>query len=743
MRHLAAKFWIIPLLILSLLITACSSATAVPTQPPPPSPSNVPGPAVSQTSNASQTIRIYASLPLSGASKIVGQSLENAMRLALTDVTGGTGYISKLKIDFVPLDNGSANTTGPDPAQEAINANKAANDPETVLYLGPTSTATAQVAIPILNKANIAMISPGTTYPGLTKSIQSITKSDEPARYYPSGVRNYFRLLPTDELQGRADASYTEAKLQLHKVFVVEDGTDYGQGLAKAYELAATYYNLVLLGHSSLSANADNADKVSGDIKAANPEVVFFAGGSRPAARLVAKLRANGNKAAFLGGGGIQDDAFVQDAGPAAEGVYSSISGTDSSGFSPKGSAFLKAYRDKFGDTLQSSSIYGYDAMSAGLTALQQAGTKERGAVLKAVAGLKNFTGVSGRWRFDQNGDTSLTVFAFYINKNQKWVFDSIADTSSNSQKPSNPVAVSDNSTPTPAAPALTTPATSRTPKNGAITLAPSTPGPADKRVDAVSKLPPSLKLFKIANLPVTVYVPTTASSSREPLQVLVVLHGMFDNGGDFCLPLLDFAEKKNLVLIAPTFNYNVNYKNPEVIANEDVELTNQLTQVFRQLPNALGSPVQGKLLLFGFSRGAQLAHHFALFYPNQVLAAAVLSGGAYTLPQTQSQGEILNFPFGLANFNQVVHHEFDRESFRKISFEVQVGALDNDPAQVGRSYDKYIGNNRVARGQSFYQSLLELGVNAQFKIVPNTSHEVNAAQVSLAEQFFQNFLPG
>lgn len=732
MRRLIKNSSLFIILILNLLTVACNSDSNA---------SHAPG-----GSTTPQTIRIYASLPLSGASKSSGLNLVNAMRMALEDVSGNTSQIGNFKIDFVPLDNSAIAGGATDAEREASNANKAASDPDAMLYLGPTSTANAQVAIPILNKAGIVMISPGTTYPGLTKTVQNITRGDEPAKYYPNNTRNYFRLLPTDELQGRADASYTDVKLQLHKVFVVEDGTDYGVGLAKSYELASSYYNLSLLGHASLSSSPDNSDKLVEQIRQANPEVIFYSGNSRLAARLVTKVRTAGIKAEFLGGGSIQDETFIQEAGAAAEGVYSSISGTDSAGLSPKGAAFLKAYRDKYADNLQSTTIYGYDAMSAALAAIKQAATKDRGAILKAVAGLKNFTGATGRWSFDQSGDTSLTVFAFYVNRGQKWFFDSVADTSSNAQRPSNPIAVADNSTPTPAS-LLTSPTPSAGPaplgptKSAPITLAASTPGAGNRRVDAVSKLPPAFKLFKIANLPVTVYIPPGLTATDKPVQVLVALHGMFANGGDFGVPLVSFAEKNRLVLIAPTFNYNVNYKDPKVITNEDLELTNQLTQVFRQLPEAIGLRVEDKFLIFGFSRGAQLAHHFTMFFPTQVLGAVILSGGAYTLPVGELNNQPLRFPYGLSNFTEITHRNFDQVDFVKIPFDVQVGAKDNDPNQVARSYDPYIGNNRVTRARNFYQALTTLGVNAQFTIVPNTQHEINAAQLEVAERFLQNFV--
>jgi len=736
------KTWMAIVLVFSLLVSGCGSTVSpVKTNPGLATPNSV------QNNPDPKTIRIYASLPLSGISKNQGQSLVNAMQLALGDASNGTNLVAGFKLDFVPLDNTSAATGRYSIEQEASNAKKAAADPDTMLYLGPINTETAQVAIPILNAAGVAMLSPGTTYPGLTKVVAGITKADEPAKYYPNGQRNYFRLLPTDELQGRADASFTEAKLQSRTVYVVDDGTDYGVGLAKAYEQASNTYNLKLLGRNSLANTAEDYASVTLKIKEANPQVIFYSGNSTYAARLLTGVRAAGVNAYFLGGGGIQDSNFLQEAGAAGEGVYSSISGTDSSGLSPKGEAFLKAYRARYGDTLQSITIYGYDAMSAAIEAIKLAGQKDRAIILKTVASLKNFTGASGNWSFDQNGDTNLTVFCFYLNKNQKWLFDSIADTTNNSRRPSTLVAVTGTPS-TVGVASITLPVTSPavSPNPVAATTIAGSPIPAGQRVDAASQLPPPFQLYRLAGLPLVVYIPpslnaTSVTNTNQPTQVLVALHGMFENGGNFGASLLAFAQEHKLVLIAPTFNYNVNYKMPEVVSNEDLELTAQLGQAIGQLSQVTHLNFKDRLLLFGFSRGAQLAHHYALLYPAQTLGVAVLSSGAYTLPLTKLNNQILLFPYGISNLSDYSRHSFDQINFVQVAFDVQVGALDSDPSQVSRAWDSYIGTDRVTRGRNFYRALNQEGIKAQFNIIPNTRHEVNPAQVEIARRFLQPFV--
>ena len=691
------KIGLFVLLILSLITTACDSNSGSPT---------------ASNGGVAPLIRIYASLPQQGSSKSQSQSLINAMQLALKDTTNGTNLVGGFKIDFVPLDDSLASTGRYSTDLEAANANKAASDPDAMFYLGPINTDTAETAIPILNRAGMVMISPGTTYPGLTKSVAGITRADEPARYYPSGVRNYFRLLPTDELQGRADASFTDARLQSRTVYLVDDGTDYGVGLAKSYEQAVGDYSLKIVGHDTLPAGKSDATATIGNIKTANPDTIFYAGASGAAGGLLNGVRAAGIKAHFLGGGGIQDASFLQQTGDAGNGAYSSISGTDSSGLTSKGVTFIQEYKAKYGDTLEATTIYGYDAMNVALNAIKVAGKKDRSAILGAVAATKKFDGAGGTWSFDVNGESDLSIFSFYVDRGHKWIFSSVVDTSPSRSRSAMPAIPNTTpaslSAPTPIATPRYSPRPlpNRPPPSaaangnapGPTVVAPDSPAPANvnHRVDAATQLPAPFQLYKLADLPVAVYLPPPTA---QPPQVMLVLHGMFNNGGSFGLGLIPFAKKHNLVLIAPTFDYNVNYKNPDVVASEDVSLSNQLNLMVGQLSQVAHFDPNAKLLVFGFSRGAQLAHHYSMFYPAHVLAISVLSAGAYTLPLARLNDQPLPFPYGVSNMSEYTNHDFDQVDFVSIPFDVQVGAEDNDPEQVSRIYDVYIGPNRGNTG--------------------------------------------
>ena len=94
--------------------------------------------------------------------------------------------------------------------------------------IGTFNSGCSAIEIPILNRAALAMVSPGNTYPGLTKAAIG-NDFGEPATYYPAGGRNYTRVVPSDDNEGRIAAAYMKRTLHVTKVFVLNDRSDYGR----------------------------------------------------------------------------------------------------------------------------------------------------------------------------------------------------------------------------------------------------------------------------------------------------------------------------------------------------------------------------------------------------------------------------------------------------------------------------------------------------------------------------------
>jgi len=225
-------------------------------------------------------------------------------------------------------------------------------------------------------------------------------------------------------------------------------------------------------------------------------------------------------------------------------------------------------------------------------------------------------------------------------------------------------------------------------------------------------------------------------ASAQAPQQVLVALHGMGGNGENFARDLVDQADQYGWLLVAPTIAYG-NWTDPAQVASEDPKLIRALVDYIDLLPQITGLPIRHQLLLLGHSRGAQLAHRFAEFRPDKVLAVAALSAGTYTLPESGGvPGASLSFPFGIKDLDKYGGKAFDAGSFDDVQFWLGVGADDNNAADVPRQWDALEGTTRVQRAQAFEKAARALGASAILKVFGGTKHEFTSEMRTAACSF-------
>jgi predicted esterase len=239
---------------------------------------------------------------------------------------------------------------------------------------------------------------------------------------------------------------------------------------------------------------------------------------------------------------------------------------------------------------------------------------------------------------------------------------------------------------------------------------------PSDASADAPASFDPASAY---------VYVPPSLADSSRPAQVVFALHGMGGDGKGFGQALLGAADREGWVVVAPTFSYR-NWRDPAVVAADDIALTRGLVDLLDQLPDRIGRPVDSKAVVLGFSRGAQLAHRFAETYPDRTRAAVVMSAGSYTVPRlVDARGAPLPFPFGMADLSERSGHPVDAGALEAVPFWVAVGGNDNNPGDVPRQWDGLVGTSRLERARAFVRLLKASGASATLNVFSNTGHEV------------------
>jgi branched-chain amino acid transport system substrate-binding protein len=355
---------------------------------------------------APETLKIVTALPMTGSSYGQTSTIVNSIHMALDEVSNKVG---PFLVEYEAWDDATAAAGKWDAAKAAELANRAAADPDIMVYIGHFNSGAAKIAIPVLNQVGLVMISPANTYPGLTKP----GKGDpgEPDVYYPTGVRNYTRVIPADDLQGAVGAAHAQT-LGAASVYILDDTELYGKGIADVFANTVPKLGIKILGRDGINGRAADYRAIATKIRAARPDVIYFGGITQNnAGKLVKDIRDAGITVPFIGPDGIQEKAFLDDAGTDAEGVYSTFGGVPVTAYQGIQKEWADRYRAAYsGADPETYAVYGYEAARVALAAIERAGVKDREAIRQAVFGTQNFTGVLGTWSFDQNGDTSVTT---------------------------------------------------------------------------------------------------------------------------------------------------------------------------------------------------------------------------------------------------------------------------------------------------------------------------------------------
>jgi len=377
--------------------------------------------AIAATAFAADSIKIISSLPRTGSANAQTTSMVNGIKMAIAEV----GTINGATILYEDWDDASAQRGNWDPAVEAANADKAIADKSILAYIGTYNSGASKISMPKLNAAGLVMVSPANTAPNLTKP--GFGEPNEPAVYRPSGKISYFRVVPTDDVQGAVAADFAK-ETGAKKVFVLNDREVYGKGVAGVFEKHAKEIGLEIVGTDGIDAKASNYKSVVTKIKQAGADLVYFGGTTQTNAGQLAKdIVTVGLKARLIVPDGCYEQAFIEAAGAKAlEGrAFITFGGKEPKALTGKGKEFYENYKKTYRGEPEGYAVYGYESAKVVLAAMQniaKAGGKlTRESVLAEVAKTKDFSGALGTWSFDANGDTTNRTMSVNTVKDGKF----------------------------------------------------------------------------------------------------------------------------------------------------------------------------------------------------------------------------------------------------------------------------------------------------------------------------------
>ena len=345
-------------------------------------------------------VKIGFVAPLTGDQAPHGEDMRNGAILAVEHANAQGPILPGYRLVLYPLDDQR------NPTQAVTAAKKLVADPSVLVAVGHLNSSCTMPASAIYHQARLLQISPVSSNPQISRQ----------------GFDTFYRTCATDDLQGPAAARFVVKDLGAKRIFILDDMTTYGRGLANEFEKKARKLGVEVLGHEGITQGDKDFRPLLTKVKSLSPDLLYFAG-MFPEAALLIKQRADlGMTATFMGSDGMFEPSLIGLATPqAAEGVYLTTIGSDIHQI-PTAQAFLKAYEQRFGP-IGAYSAYAYEATSIAAWTIRKAGTADRAAVLAAMKHLKDYPGLFGPQNFDEKGDSRVRDIGIFTVRGGVFVF--------------------------------------------------------------------------------------------------------------------------------------------------------------------------------------------------------------------------------------------------------------------------------------------------------------------------------
>ena len=360
---------------------------------------------------------IASDLPMQGDSKERSEQMVESIRLALERSDWSAGDIA---VGLQACDDSIAKTGLWDGRQCRDNAEAYADNPALLGVVGTYNSGCAAVIIPILSEAEdgpVSMVSPGNTFLCLTET-SATCAGGEPDSYYPSGDRNYARVIPNNAFQGAALAELAndEGDGTAFVLYAAADDTSLGQ--ATNFRGAAEDLGVEIAGYETWDPKAPDYRDLMKEVERSGAGAVVLAGlTEQNAGRLIQdKVDVVGpnDEVALIGFDGLTQQSTIDEANGAAEGMFASIPGRAPENLTGAGAEFVDELSGRIGAAqIEQFAPFAGEAAEVLLQAIESAGD-DRAAVASEVIGIERDDGLLDSYEITESGDPSvgpITVF--------------------------------------------------------------------------------------------------------------------------------------------------------------------------------------------------------------------------------------------------------------------------------------------------------------------------------------------
>jgi branched-chain amino acid transport system substrate-binding protein len=354
---------------------------------------------------------IVSDLPMRGDSSERSAQMVQAIRIVLDHAGWRAG---QRRVAFQACDDSLAKTGLWDPARCRANARAYAADPDLIGVIGTYNSGCAEEMIPILDRApdgGVAMVSPGNTLICLSEASPSCPRG-ELRSLYPTGRRDYARVVPNDAFQGAGLAKFAE-RSGAHRAFILYAGGDpTSLGQAKTFRGAAARLGMTIAGFAPWNTKASDYADLMRRVKRTGVDTLLLAGlieqhGARLIEDKVRVLGPNRGPVQLLAPDGFAQQSTIDQAKAASAGMFVSVPGRVPQRLQGPGKRLVSDLKQKLGGKpVELYAPYAGQAAAVLLDAIGRGGG--RGEVVASLLKENVRHGITGSFRILPSGDPSV-----------------------------------------------------------------------------------------------------------------------------------------------------------------------------------------------------------------------------------------------------------------------------------------------------------------------------------------------
>ena len=335
-------------------------------------------------------VRIGIIAPLTGGAAVFGIASSNGTRLAFNEINAAGGILGAPINYFLSDDMHS-------PVDSIQAFDRQVHNDNVVAVVGPVTSGPATAVAQANVDTRIPIVTPTATAYGVTTPGDFI-----------------FRACFLDAQQAIAMANFAMDSLGAQTAAVLYDvAMDYSTGLAENFRAHFESRGGTIVAWESYTGGDVDFRPQLTSIRDAAPDVLFFPDYFSVVALMAAQVAELGLDATLLGGDGWEGVFTVLDDPNLLNGAFYSahFSADDPS---PVVQDFIRNYTEQFGEPPNSFAALGYDAGRIIVQAIEEAGSTDNEAIIRALAAL-NFSGVTGNISFDAGGNPIKSVIVTSI----------------------------------------------------------------------------------------------------------------------------------------------------------------------------------------------------------------------------------------------------------------------------------------------------------------------------------------